>query len=339
MNRKSLFVGGSLLIAVLVTQAAQAHQRGCWIQADRNISYRNAGGTQAAAAIGDWDSMTILNFSPVSSGEEIYISAANSGSTGWGSLVSITNYEGCIIRRCTVQLNTYYTFTSNAARGMYCQGIGKCVGLDHSNDGGCMGGGYWYDIATHYRPVAHNVTDIATMYADRLSSSPTVGSEVDAPRFRASWTYNPRSIREASRIATDIVTATVADVEDGDPMVSRQRNGSESQIPTQRVTFNVVRSRKGSLGENESFVLFQNGNEENRFDEDPSYKLGRTYLLFLVPREDGTYLVVSPAGRYEVTKGGLVPAANSGFAAELKGASLQGVMSDLMQSLAEDDAQ
>ena len=43
MNRKSLFIAGSLLIAGLAGQAAQAHQWGCWIQTDRNIKIRNAG--------------------------------------------------------------------------------------------------------------------------------------------------------------------------------------------------------------------------------------------------------------------------------------------------------
>ena len=340
MNRKSLFVAGSLLIAGLAAQAAQAHQWGCWIQEDRDIRIRNAAGSQASAAINDWDNMTILNFIYVSSGEEIYVFAANSGATGWGGLARITNYDGCTIRRCAVQLNTYYySPTSTAARGFFCQGIGRCLGLDYSNDGGCMGAGYWYSVTSAYRPVSHNVNDIASMYADRLSTNsthPAVGPEVDAPRFRANWTYNPRTLRETSRIATDIVTATVADVADGDPIVIRQKDGYVNRIPTQRVTFDVKRSRKGSLGENETFVLFQNGNDHNRFEEDPSYKVGHTYLLFLTPREDGTYLVVSPQGRYEVTRKGLVPAAKNGFAAELTGVSLQDVDVDVTRSLADD---
>lgn len=340
MNRKSLFFAGSLLIAGLAGQVAQAHQWGCWIQEDRIIKIRNAAGSQASAAINDWDNMTILDFIHVSSGEEIYVFAANSGATGWSGLARITNYDGCTIHRCVAQVNSYYySPTSTAARGMFCQAIGKCLGLDHSNDGGCMGGGYWYSITNAYRPVSHNVNDIASMYADRFSTNPThptVGPDVDAPRFRASWVYNPHTLRETRRIATDIVTATVADVADGDPIVIRQKDGSVSRIPTQRVTFDVKRSRKGSLGENETFVLFQNGNDHNRFEEDPSYKVGHTYLLFLTPREDGTYLVVSPQGRYEVTSKGLVPAAKGGFAAELAGASLQDVEADLTQSLADD---
>jgi len=101
------------------------------------------------------------------------------------------------------------------------------------------------------------------------------------------------------------------------------------------VHFTVKRSHKGSLGAGESFVLFQNGNEENRFGEDPSYKVGHRYLLMLTPREDGTYLVVSPEGRYEVTRQGLVPAAEKGFAADLKGASLEDVTSDVQRAIAQ----
>ncbi len=340
MNRKSLFIAGGLLIAGLAGQAAQAHQWGCWIQADRNVKIRNAsGGTQASNAINDWNSMTILNISSVSSGEEVYVFNANSGATGWGGLASITNYSGCTILRATAQVNTYYySSTSTSARGVHCQEIGHAFGLDHSNDGGCMGAGYWYSITNAYRPVSHNVSDIGSMYANRFSANPahpTVGPEAGAARFHATWANNPRTLRETSRLATEIVFATVAAVADGDPIVNRQKDGYVSRIPTQRVTFDVVGSRKGSLGVNETFVLFQNGNEHNRFDEDPSYKVGHSYLMFLTPRQDGTYLVVSPAGRYEVTHKGLVPAAKDGFAMHLAGASLDDAISDVTRSLAE----
>jgi hypothetical protein len=124
-------------------------------------------------------------------------------------------------------------------------------------------------------------------------------------------------------------------VADGEPIVNRTKDGYVSRIPTQRVSFDVVRSRKGSMVVGESFVLFQNGNSANRFDEDPSYEPGHLYLLFLTPREDGTYLVVSPEGRYEVTSHGLMPVTPNGFAASLKGASLQDVMFDVARALAE----
>lgn len=331
MNRKSIFVAGVLLVAGFVGNAAQAHQWGCWSQADRNVKIRNAsGGSQASAAINDWNSMTILNISSVSSGEEIYVFNANSGATGWGGLARITNYSGCTILRATAQVNTYYySGTSTAARGVHCQEIGHGFGLDHSNDGGCMGAGYWYSVTSAYRPVSHNVNDIGTMYANKHAENP----EADAPRFHGNWYNNPRTIGEATRLASDVVVATVDYVTEGEPIKLSAEAGGD--IPTQRVHFTVKRSRKGSLAVGESFVLFQNGNDANRFDEDPSYKAGRRYLLFLTPRPDGTYLVVSPAGRYQVTPGGLVPATHKSFAAGLEGASLEDVLSDVGRAIAE----
>lgn len=339
MNRKSIIVAGALLIAGLAAQSAQAIQWGCWIQADRNIKIRNAsGGTQGQNAINDWNNMTILNFTAVSSGEEIYVFNANSGATGWGGLATITSYSGCTIRRATAQVNTYYySGTSNSARGVHCQEVGHGFGLDHSNDGGCMGGGYWYSITNAYRPVTYNVNFVASMYANRIVDTPAHGEE--GIRFHGNWVNNPRSLREATRLATDVVFATVTDVADGADIVNRQKDGYVSRIPTQRVSFTIDRTRKGEMVAGESFVLFQNGNEHNRFDEDPSYNVGGRYLMFLTPRADGTYLVVSPAGRLELTAKGLVPAAKQGWAKELTGARLQDVMTDLTQILAQVDEQ
>ena len=332
MNRKSIFVAGILLVAGFVADAAQAHQWGCWIQADRNIRIRNAsGGSQAGSAITDWNNMTILNFSYVSSGEEIYVFNANSGATGWAGLASITNRSGCTILRATAQVNTYYySGSSTAARGIHCQEIGHGFGLDHSNDGGCMGAGYWYSVTNAYRPVTHNVNDVGSMYANKHNGGL---SEEDSPRFHGNWYHNPRTIGEATRLASEVVVATVDHVTEGPAIKMPAEAGFD--IPTQRVHFTVKRSRKGSMAVGESFVLFQNGNDHNRFDEDPSYKEGRRYLLFLTPRPDGTYMVVSPAGRYQVTPNGLVPAAHKSFAAGLEGASLEGVLADVERAIDE----
>jgi hypothetical protein len=335
MNRKSVFIAATLLIAGLAGSAAEAKRWGCWIQADRNVKIRNTT-SSASAAVSDWNNLTILNLSSVSSGEETYVFNANSGNTGWGGLASITNYSGCTILRATAQLNTYYSWTTNAARGVHCQEIGHTFGLDHSNDGGCMGGGYWYDIGTHYQIVSGNINEIGSMYANRIvaphTDHPTVGPEADEPRFHAFWVNTPHSVVEATRMATEVVVATVRDVADGDAIETVHPAGVQ-RIPTQRVTFDVERRRKGSLGVGESFVLFQNGNEANRFDEDPSYEVGHTYLIFLTPREDGTYLVIAPEGRYEVTRDGLLPVVDGGFAGQLRGADLRDVLSDVKQAL------
>jgi hypothetical protein len=328
MNRKSIFVAGILLVTGLVGSAAEARQWGCWSQADRNIRIRNAAGSQASSAINDWNNMTILNFSSVSSGEEIYVFNANSGATGWAGLASITSYSGCTIRRATAQVNTYYySSSSTAARGIHCQEIGHGFGLDHSNDGGCMGAGYWYSVTNAYRPVTYNVNFVNSMYANKHSEHPGE----DSPRFHGNWYNTPRNIGEATRLAKEVVVATVDYVTDGRAIKLPAEAGYD--IPTQRVHFTVKRSRKGSLAVGESFVLFQNGNDHNRFDEDPSYKLGKRYLLFLTPRKDGTYLVISPEGRYQVTPNGLVPATHKSFAAGLAGASLQDVLGDVGRAI------
>jgi hypothetical protein len=337
MNRKAFFVAGTLLIAGLAGSAAEARQWGCWIQADRNINIRNAsGGSQASAAINDWNSMTILNFFSVSSGEEIYVFNANSGNTGWAGLATITSYSGCTIRRATAQVNTYYySGTSTAARGIHCQEIGHGFGLDHTNDGGCMGAGYWYSVTNAYRPVTYNVNFVNNLYANKHDGEhPTVGPEVNAPVAHANWFHNPRTLGEATRLASHVVVATANFATDGDPISI----GEEGTIPSQRVTFTVKNSRKGSLKAGETFVLFQNGNNQFRFDEDPTYKTGHRYLLFMTEREDGTYLVIGPTGRYHVTRNGLVPAVHhhkGGFAANLAGASLPDVMTEVERTLEE----
>src|SRR5689334_16873536 len=213
MTRKSMLIAASMLIAGLAAQAAQARQWGCWIQADRNVRLRNAA-SNASAAISDWNNLTNLNISSVSSGEETYYFSANSGNTGWGGLARITNYSGCTILRATAQLNTYYSWTNNAARGVQCQEVGHTFGLDHSNDGGCMGGGYWYDIATHYTLVSGNINEIGSIYANKANKHGLVGPEGDEPVLHANWYHHPRSLRQATRLASDIVVATVTDVTD-----------------------------------------------------------------------------------------------------------------------------
>src|SRR6185436_3870977 len=241
MNRKSAFIAATLLIAGLVGSAAEAKRWGCWIQADRNVRIRNTT-SSASAAVADWNNLTILNLSAVSSGEETYVFNANSGNTGWGGLASITNYSGCTILRATAQLNTYYSWTTNAARGVHCQEVGHTFGLDHSNDGGCMGGGYWYDIGTHYTIVQGNINEIGSMYANRVAGGnpefSLVGPEAGAPRFHAFWTNHPHSLLETTHMASHVVVATVVDKAPGAPIVSRnKKDGYVNRIPTQRVTF------------------------------------------------------------------------------------------------------
>lgn len=335
MHKNAVVVVAALVLGVFAVPA-QAHRWGCWIQADRNVKVRNvatARKSEATAAINEWNSDTILNISNVSSGEETLVQDGNYGNTGWGGLATLTSTSGCTILKSTAKLNTYYSWTSNAARGVFCQEVGHTFGLDHSNDGGCMGGGYWYSIGTYpaYTVITHNINDIGSMYASRAATfHGDAGEESEQQSIHASWISNPRSLVETERLAESIVVATVAGISEGE-MIEVPYPGGVDRLPTQRISFNVRRSLKGTI--EESFVLFQNGDDDFRFNEDPSYEIGSRHLLFLVAREDGTYRVVSPEGRYELTGAGVVPAADDGFAKLLQGAPLKGILDDVHESM------
>lgn len=324
----------ALLIGGVATPPAEAHNWGCWIQADRNVKVRNTASrrTEATAAINEWNADTILNFTNVSSGQETSVYDGNYGNTGWGGLASIESYSGCTILRASAKLNLYYSWTSNAARGVFCQEVGHTFGLDHSNDGGCMGGGYWYNIGTYpaYTVVSHNISDIGTKYANRVAGHHAGEPAEGAERTHASWISNPRSIADAEGLASAIVVARVVRVVDSSAIEVRHSGGVD-RLPTQRVELSVTRRVKGDI--ESSFVLFQNGNSANRFSEDPDYKVGSRHLLFLTSREDGTYRVVSPEGRFELSSRGLVPAAEDGFAAGLRDYPLLTVLRDIRDSM------
>jgi hypothetical protein len=186
--------------------------------------------------------------------------------------------------------------------------------------------------------VQRNIDEIGKIYANKHQNPehPIVGPEVDTPRFHAFWVNHPRTLGQATRMSSEVVVATANYVTEGETIRSTDLGGVD--IPTQRVTFTVKRSQKGSLRVGDTFVLYQNGNDENRFDEDPSYKTNHRYLLFLVERGDGTYMVISPEGRYQVTRDGLVPAVHNdskSFAADLAGASLTDILSDVERTVVE----
>jgi hypothetical protein len=337
MHKKAAVVVAALALAAFAAPEAQAHRWGCWIQADRNVKVRNVASrsADAAAAINEWNADTILNISSVSSGEETLVLDGNYGNTGWGGLASLTSVSGCTILKSTAKLNLYYSWTSNAARGVFCQEVGHTFGLDHSNDGGCMGGGYWYDIGTFpaYTVITHNINDIGSMYATRSATfsggdDHEHGEEQES--LHASWISNPRSLAETEKLSEAIVVATVRAIGEGDT-IEVPYPGGVDRIPTQRIGFEVRRTIKGEV--TESFVLFQNGDDDMRFNEDPDYNIGGRYLLFLVAREDGTYRVVSPEGRYELTGTGVIPAADDGFAKLLFGAPLKGIVDDVQESM------
>lgn len=328
------------LASLLALEApqAQAHNWGCWIQPDRTVrSYNTAFySSQAAAAINEWSADTILNLPAMSSHTDISVFDGNYGATGWAGLASIESRSGCTILHGHARVNRYYTgsYTSNGIRGIFCQEVGHLFGLDHSNDGGCMGGGYFYSINTYYTVISHNITDIATKYANvptLTATPPEEGpSSLDGPpSARAFWHDRPRSMADAVGRADAVVVARVAGVTAGADLVVPVKglDRGEDRIPTEQITFDVSSVLAGNIGS--SFELFHTGNAEFVVDEDPAYRVGEDHVLFVTQREDGSYRVISPEGRYRLAKEGLVPAAHEGFAAYLRGAGLDALTTDV----------
>lgn len=340
-SRTSLFIAFVCVMMVLVAMPAVAHNWGCWIQPNRTVYVRNTASnySQANAALNEWSNDTILNIVNVSYHTEVSVYDGNYGNTGWGGLASIQSYSGCTIYHGHALLNTYYSYTSNGKRGVFCQEVGHLFGLDHSNDGGCMGGGYFYSINSNYNVVSHNINDIANKYAGvpavdfeftdkHEGHGADVGGE-GRPLVHAVWYYNPQSLRELSGLASAVVVATVAGVYDAADIVVPVEGleDGESRIPNQRVLFRTDRLLNGKV--EREFDLFHTGNDEFVLDGDPAYEIGETYVLFLRPREDGSYLVVSPQGRYEVTAEGLEPMTEIGFAALMRGSDVDSLARDL----------
>lgn len=311
----------ALVVMALAAPPALAHRWGCWIQPNRTVQVRNTATnwSQANAALNEWDADTILSIPRVSSHTEVSVLDGNYGNTGWGGLASIESASGCNILHGHATLNTYYSYTSNGKRGVFCQEVGHLFGLDHSNDGGCMGGGYYYSINTNYQVVSHNISDINGMYANRLADTGGIDGlasspEPAGPRNTAIWYHNPRSLSDLAGLSTAVVVARVAGIyEAADIVVPTEAfDEGEHRVPNQRIAFEVERTLAGDVGR--GFELFHTGNDEFVLESDPPFAIGESYLLFVMPRDDGSYLVVSPEGRYQVTKDGLEPASHREFA-------------------------
>ncbi len=332
------------LVTLVVASPALAHNWGCWKQPNRTVKYKNtaSNSSQAQAAINEWDVDTTLIMSS-SSSPEITVSDGNYGNTGWGGLATIVNYSGCNILYGTAVVNTYYSYTSNGKRGVFCQEVGHLFGLDHSNDGGCMGGGYFYSIDTYYTVVSHNITDISNKYAgvpaltepsDVDARHGEVDNEGEHELVHAVWFNNPMTLGDVTNLASNIVVAKVSAVNEGADIVvlnDGHPNG-EHRIPTQSITLEVKSALKGET--KKTIELFKTGNEDFVLDGDSSYAVGQTYVLFLTQREDGQYLVVSPEGRYEIGRGGRLTAASSKeFAVKMQNVGLQGLTLDVNEAI------
>ena len=314
------------LAATVVALPVLAHNWSCWSQPDRNVTYKNSGGSQAAAAINEWNADTILNLSS-SNNAEIEVSSSNYGNTGWGGLATITQYSGCTILHGTAVLNTYYSYTSNGQRGVFCQEVGHLFGLDHSNDGGCMGGGYYYSIDNNYNVVSHNISDISKKYR-RKHGEAEGGHDDDAPKgpiAHGVWFNNPTTLGDVTDLSSSIVIARVTGVFDGDALVGVDGVA----IPTQAVAFEVSRTLKGEVAS--AFDLFHTGNDNFTLIGDPAYAIGESYVLFMNEREDGSYVLVSPEGRYEIQGKSLRAVSDKEFALKIEELGLGDLLMDLRE--------
>ena len=160
---------GLLLTANLVmATAASAHRWENWhwnrygssvtIKAYNTAYYR----TEASRAIKDWSSNTILYIPEVDEHTDISVFDGNYGDTGWVGLAEIINNSGSHILHGHARLNYYYNYSSNSKQGTFCQEVGHLFDLDHSDDGSCMGWGYYRSATNH--TVEHNWNDIYNMY-------------------------------------------------------------------------------------------------------------------------------------------------------------------------------
>jgi hypothetical protein len=363
MQKKSvLFI---VLMAVAFAPALMAHNWGCYELPSATVGVQSGGGS--STAVNEWNDKTAIN---VVGGNTVRVFSANSGNTGWGGLATIS-ISGCTIMSCDAQLNTYYSWTANEKRGVYCQEVGHCWGLDHSNDGGCMGGGYYYPIGTFpgYTVVQHNIDDMESKYgggsckvegescsnngqccsgncSGKGSSKTCSGTAQAEMTFLGGsspfgehhgedledlgdhlvvapyWLHHPTTLSEAIDLSSAIVSARVTAIYEGADIVNEG-----AFIPTQRIAFEVNGVLDGEVAD--SFELFHTGNSEYVLDGDPPYEVGTDYVLFLMPREDGSYLVISPEGRYQMTGDGLRAESEESFARVVAKGGLRALAVDL----------
>lgn len=335
-TRKIAVLGVAIVLVGVLAAPALAHNWGCWVMNNKTMTTRNTATywSEANAALQEWENDTIITVPRVSSHTETSVYDGNYGNTGWGGLASIESASGCTINHCHSRLNYYYSYSSNGKRGIFCQEFGHCMGLDHSNDGGCMGGGYWYDINTNYTVVSHNINDIYNKYINKSAAKhdehgEDPGDGGGRPLVHAVWWSQPETLVEARKLSSAIVVARVEAISANADIVVSITAGEEDRIPNQNVRLQVQRVLFGEAAD--SIDLFHTGNDEYVLAGDPAYKVGQRYVLFITPREDGTFRVISPEGRYMVGKTGLVPMSEKSFSKFLSGARVGDLVRDLRE--------
>ncbi|HET9328758.1 MAG TPA: FlgD immunoglobulin-like domain containing protein [Candidatus Eisenbacteria bacterium] len=351
-TRTCTTVASCVLATILGAAIAQAHNWSCWRQPNRTVpAYVTAAlSSQANAAVSEWDTRTILSVPRVNYHTEMSVFDGYYGNTGWAGIASIESASGCNILHGHARVNRSYSYTSNGYRGIFCQEVGHLFGLDHSNDGGCMGGGYFYSINTYYTLVQHNINDIATKYAnapaatapdDLASLTPEVSGESGplsgeipegTARAVAFWHDRPNTMEEALSRSLAVVSGRVLRVNAGADLVN-QVEGLEDgvdRIPTQRILFAVDKVIAGEL-KARVVELFRTGNEDYILAEDPPYAEGERYVLFLTRADRGMYRTIAPEGRLKVTESGLELTSTREFMSELRGRSVESISSEVAQ--------
>ncbi|MFC7441809.1 hypothetical protein [Laceyella putida] len=291
------------------------------------------------AARADWDSKTILSLPNRSYHTDVHVFNANSGATGWAGLASIESWENSSlghIGHAHAQANNYYTdsYSDNDLRGVYCQEIGHAFGLDHSNTGDCMGAGYYNNA---YTVGSHNVSDIYNTYSTNhhgsLSKNTAAPVDSTAPTAIAVWANQPQTMNELKALSNVIAFGKVTKIEKGQDIVHNLKGESEAyRIPTQIITFEITKSMKG-LKAGQQVKVFKTGDNNFRIAEDPSYEVGKDYLLFLQKRPgNDQYLVVAPEGRYSVVSGKLEAATSKKLGKKYKGFTTQSMIQEIQSA-------
>ena len=117
------------------------------------------------------------------------------------------------------------------------------------------------------------------------------------------WAFRPQGIDQLVERAPVAVRAAVRSISPGRSI--RGDSSDAPPIPTQRVTFVVSDRWYGPIATR--FTLFKTGSATRWVEEDPPYRVGESYALFLERRGDGAYLPVAPDGRVPIRNGTAAP--------------------------------
>jgi hypothetical protein len=134
-------------------------------------------------------------------------------------------------------------------------------------------------------------------------------------KWNAKWAFRPDSINELSRGSQVIMTGEVSDIWVGEPLATPGTPDVEP-IPTQVITMHTASTLKGKIPSEIRFT--KTGTQDNWIEDDPPFKVGSKYMMFLDRRDKGLYVPVGPDGRIELTLSGKLGLGSSGsIAAEI----------------------